>query len=216
MYPEMVLAAGKERELLINLAGSYLYKDILSFRGIRKPELLNKLLRALALQLGSEVSYYELSRLLEIDKQTVENYISLLEKAFIITRLQPLSRNLRKEISSSRKIYFLDNGIRNALINNFNPLNLRQDVGALWENFMISERIKANHYHQNHVNVFFWRTHDKQEIDLVEESGGKYEIFEFKWKVKPKWKVPPGFASNYPIHKSNLIHQDNFEEDFLF
>jgi len=214
MYPEVMMHQGKEIELLNNLAGSYLFKDILSFGGIRKPEILHSLLRALALQIGNEVSYNELSGLLGVDKNTVTNYIALLEKVFIIFRLEPLSRNLRKEISTSRKIYFWDNGIRNSLIANFNPLNMRNDTGALWENFLISERLKSNHYNKKFVNTYFWRTTGKQEIDLIEESGGKFDVFEFKWSEKKAVKLPPLFLNTYPTGLTGTINKENFE-DFI-
>jgi predicted AAA+ superfamily ATPase len=211
MYPEVIMNPGKEALLLNNLAGSYLYKDILSFGGIRKPEVLLSLLRALALQLGNEVSFNELSGLIGVDKNTVMNYISLLEKAFIIFRLEPLSRNLRKEISTSRKIYFHDNGIRNSLIANFNPLELRTDTGALWENFLMSERMKSNHYHNRFVNSYFWRTTDRHEIDLIEESGGKFDAFEFKWSAKKNAKFPELFDKTYPTGEMRIINRENFE-----
>jgi len=212
MYPEVIMNPGKETDLLNNLAGSYLYKDILSFGGIRKPETLYSLLRALALQIGNEVSYNELSGLLGIDKNTVMNYISLLEKAFIIFRLDPFSRNLRNEISTSRKIYFWDNGIRNSLIANFNPIELRTDTGALWENFLMGERFKSNHYNKHQVYTYFWRTTDKKEIDLIEESGGKFDVFEFKWSAKKDKKLPSLFLNSYPIRKTNTITRENFED----
>jgi predicted AAA+ superfamily ATPase len=212
MYPEIITNTGKEVELLNNLAGSYLYKDLLSYGGIRKPEYLQLLLRALALQLGNEVSYNELSGLTGLDKNTVMSYISMLEQAYIIFRLQPLSRNLRNEISTSRKVYFYDNGIRNALISNFNPLQLRNDAGALWENFMISERLKHNHYNKQYVNSYFWRTRAGQEIDLIEESGGKFDAFEFKWNEKKAGKLSKIFTESYPTGKCEVIHRENFEE----
>ncbi len=205
MYPELVMKPGREIDILNNLAGSYLYKDLLAYKGIRRPDLLEQLLRALALQIGHEVSYNELSSLLQVDKNTIMTYIGLLEKAFIIFRLSPLSRNLRNEISSSRKIYFFDNGIRNALISNFNPLNSRTDTGALWENFMISERVKYNHYQRRFVNMYFWRTHDRKEIDLIEESGGQFDLFEFKWNKTKKQKSFDFFGANYPINRAEII-----------
>jgi len=210
MYPEVVSNPGNEEELLKNLAGSYLYKDLLSFGNIRKPEVLHSLLRALAWQIGSEVSYNELSRLVNVDKNTVINYISLLEKAFVIFRLDPLNRNLRKEISTSRKIYFWDNGIRNALISNFNSLEMRNDIGALWENFIVAERLKYNHYNRRYVNYYFWRTNDGKEIDLVEESGGKFDVFEFKWSAKKKFKISDLFTKTYPTGNTYLINKENF------
>ena len=212
MYPEIIMHPGNETELLNNLAGSYLYKDILSFGAIRKPEILFSLLRALALQIGNEVSYNELSSLLGIDKNTVLNYITLLEKAFIIFRLNPLSRNIRNEISTSRKIYFWDNGIRNSLIANYNQLNLRMDTGALWENFLMSERLKLNHYGKHLVNKYFWRTTNRKEIDLIEESGGKFYAFEFKWSTKKIGKIPASFLLAYPTENTLTINRNNFEE----
>lgn len=169
MYPDVITSPGEEKEVLDQLTTSYLYKDLLRFRGIRKPELLDKLLKALALQIGQEVSYNELAGLLQVDKSTVSDYIRLLEQTFIITRLQPLSRNLRNEISTMRKIYFWDTGIRNMLIGNFNSLQSRTDAGALWENFLVIERMKYIQYHGLIGNRYFWRTKAQQEIDYVEE-----------------------------------------------
>lgn len=212
MYPEVVTKTGQEKEILTSLAGSMLYKDLLAFRGIRKPELLGNLLRALAFQIGNEVSFNELSSLLQVDKNTIMSYINLLEQAFIIFRLQPLSRNLRKEISSTRKIYFYDNGIRNSLIANFNPLNLRQDIGALWENFLISERVKYNHYQGHFLNPYFWRTHARQEIDYVEEYDGFMHAYEFKWNPKKRVRFPQSFINSYPVKETTVINNTNFEE----
>lgn len=214
MYPEVINNQGDERETLQQLAGSYLYKDLLSISGIRRPEMLDKLLRALALQVGNEVSYNELANMLQLDKNTINSYIQLLEKAYVIFRLQPFSRNLRNEITSSRKIYFYDNGIRNALIANFNPVELRQDVGVLWENFLISERMKLLHYQNKWANTYFWRTHAQQEIDYIEERDGELFAFEFKWNKRVKFKVPPTFSSAYPKAITKLITPENFE-DFI-
>jgi len=214
MYPEVIINPGREIEILNNLASSYLYKDILSFKGIRKPDLLDRLLRALALQVGSEVSYNELSNILEVDKNTVISYLDLLEKAFIIFRLNPLSRNLRKEISTSRKVYFWDNGIRNALIANYNPLNIRNDTGMLWENFLMSERKKYNHYRRRFVNSYFWRTHDQKEIDLIEEYDGKFDVFEFKWNIKKHSRAFDFFSIQYPVGMAKLISKNEIE-DFI-
>ncbi len=214
MYPEIITHIGEERERLRVLAQSYLYKDILSLGRIRKPEFLQKLLKALAFQVGNEVSLNELAQLTGIDKATVGTYLDLLEKSFVIFRLQPLSRNLRNEISSSRKIYFYDNGIRNALINNFAPLSLRQDVGALWENFLISERLKANHYQNKDVNSYFWRTKSQQEIDYIEEIDGQFSAFEFKWKLHKKVKLPASFQEAYQPSDFKIITKDTFD-DFL-
>ena len=211
MYPEVVINIGEERERLSVLSQSYLYKDILSLGIIRKPEVLTKLLKALAFQVGNEVSLNELGQLVGADKVTVSTYLNLLEKSFVIFRLQPLSRNLRNEISSSRKIYFYDNGIRNALINNFAPLDLRQDVGALWENFMISERLKANHYRKRWVTTYFWRTQAQQEIDYVEEIDGQFEAFEFKWKKQNSIKIPAQFSEAYKPLGYHIISKENFD-----
>jgi predicted AAA+ superfamily ATPase len=210
-YPDVVTNLGDERAILQELSSSYLYKDLLTLGGIRRPELLDKLLVALALQVGSEVSYNELSRLLQIDRATVESYIGLLEKAFIVFRLQPFSRNLRSEISSSRKIYFYDNGIRNAILADFKPLDLRSDVGALWENFLISERQKYLHYSQQWVRSYFWRTHQQQEIDYVEEQDGDFRAFEFKWNPNAKARFPKPFLETYHPILQEVLHRDNFD-----
>ncbi len=158
------------------------------------------------------MSYNELSNTLRIDRGTVEQYIGLLEQAFVVFRLPPFSRNLRNEISSSRKIYFYDNGIRNAIINNFNPIALRTDIGALWENFLVCERLKANHYQQRFVSSYFWRTHAQQEIDYVEDSEGKLHAFEFKWNPKARARFPKTFTNAYPDAPTRVISRDNFEE----
>jgi uncharacterized protein len=203
---------GDEESILKQLASSYLYKDLLNYNGIRKPEILSKLLIALALQVGSEVSYIELANLLKVDRATIEQYIGLLEQAFVIIRLNPFSRNIRNEISSSRKIYFYDNGIRNALIGNFNQLTMRNDVGALWENFLVSERIKANHYNESNARGYFWRTHSQQEIDYIEEHGGQIYAYEFKWNPKAKARFPNTFVETYQPFEKKIISTENFEE----
>ena len=167
-YPDIINHTDEAKELLMNIANSYLYKDLLAMNEIRRPILLEKLLIALALQVGSEVSYNEVAQTIGTDNKTVEKYIDLLEKCYVIFRLNAFNRNLRTELKKSKKIYFYDNGIRNAVIQNFAPLSLRQDTGALWENFFISERIKANHYNGNYAKSFFWRTTQQQEIDYIE------------------------------------------------
>ena len=214
MYPDVINNLGNEEGVLKQLASSYLYKDLLNYHGIRKPEILSKLLIALALQVGSEVSYNELANLLRIDRATVEQYIGLLEQAFVVFRLNPFSRNIRNELSSSRKIFFYDNGIRNALIGNFNAPSLRNDVGALWENFVISERIKANHYQESNARSYFWRNHAQQEIDYVEEYGGQIFAYEIKWNPKTRTKFPATFVETYQPTEKKIISPDNFE-DFL-
>lgn len=211
MYPDVINHPGDEEEVLSQLNDSYLYKDLLAYKGIRKPEILEKLLRALALQIGNEISYNELSKIVQVDKNTVSSYIDLLEKVFIVFRLPAFSRNMRKEISRGRKIYFYDNGVRNAVISNFNSLELRTDKGALWENFLISERIKALHYHRKHRNHFFWRTTDQREIDFIEESGGKVYGYEFKWSPDAKVRLSRAFQKKYEA-KMKVIHRRNFHD----
>ncbi len=211
-YPDVLNNTGEERAMLTALASGYLYKDLLSFGNIRRPDLLEKLLQAVALQLGNEISFNELANLLNVNKETVARYLDLLEKLFIIFRLTSFSRNPRKEITTSRKIYFYDNGIRNMLINNFNPLNLRQDKGALWENFLISERRKRNEYAAYLHNAYFWRNRGGQEIDYVEDAGGKLSAFEIKWSAARKFKIPLAFSETYPGANWSVIHPENFEE----
>jgi len=209
MYPDVINHPGKEKEVLQQLANSYLYKDILALANIRKPELLERLLQALALQLGSEVSYNELAQLLQIDKNTIMVYMDLLEKAFIIYRLRSFSRNLRNEIKNNRKIYFWDNGIRNIVIANLNSIDLRQDKGALWENFLITERLKFLRYKKHLANSFFWRTSQQREIDYVEEAKGEITGYEFKWKHDTRVKLPQTFMSTYHA-KGTVISRENF------
>lgn len=210
LYPEVVTEPGDAKRTLMTLTNNYLYKDLFSYKGMKKPDVVQKLVRALALQLGSEVSYNELSNLLGIDKETVENYICLLEKCFVVFRLDSFSRNLRNEIKKGKKIYFYDNGVRNAVISNFAPLELRTDTGALWENLMVSERIKHNAYSGNYAQLYFWRTHDQKEIDLIEEEDGILKTFEFKWNSKNKSKQPKIFMETYPDTTYNVITPDNF------
>ncbi len=210
-YPDIVCNAGDARDLLMNLSGSYMYQDLLSLEGIRKPALLEKLLVALALQVGSEVSHNELAQTIGTDSKTVEKYIDLLEKCYVVFRLSALSRNVRTELKKSRKIYFYDNGIRNALIHNFNPTGIRQDMGALWENFFISERIKYNHYNARYVNMYFWRTTQQQEIDYVEEVDGTMTAFEMKWNPKKaNTTIPSAFLNAYPIKETVVITPENY------
>ena len=210
LYPEVVNEPEAARETLVNLTNNYLYKDLLAFRGIKKPDVIMNLVRALALQVGSEVSYNELSNLIGVDKVTIESYINLLEKCFIIFRLNSFSRNLRNEIKKGKKIYFLDNGIRNAVLSNFAPLEMRNDAGALWENLMISERIKRNAYCGSYALLYFWRTHDQKEIDLIEEMDGRLTTYEFKWNDRKRSSVPKTFAENYPNFTYQVINKDSF------
>ncbi|MFY0599731.1 MAG: ATP-binding protein [Cyclobacteriaceae bacterium] len=214
MYPEVINQKEDEIDVLTQLTSSYLYKDVLSIAGIRKPESIEKLLKALAFQIGNEVSYNELSNLIGIDKNTVNTYLDVLEKTYVIFRLQPFSRNLRNEISTTRKIYFYDTGLRNSLISNFSPLNLRQDKGALWENFVISERKKQNHYQRRHVNSYFWRTKQQQEIDYLEESDGMIRAFEFKASETKKVRQPKTFKNAYPDSSFEIISMQEFH-DFI-
>ena len=211
MYPEIEEKQDVDHILLKNLSSSYLYKDVLQYQDIRRPELLEKLLVALALQIGQEVSYNRLSNSLGVNKQTISNYIDLLEKSFVIFRLTPFSRNLRNELTKLRKVYFYDTGIRNALINNINAFRLRQDVGQLWENFMISERRIQNDNNLNYVNSYFWRTHNRSEIDYIEEKGGRLSAFEFKWKPG-RLRVPREFQSSYSDCPVKEISSKNYSE----
>ena len=214
-YPETIQSVGYDakRNSCKLMASDYLYKDIYALGSLRNPELLRRLLEALALQIGNEVSYNELATLLGASKQTVSAYIDLLEKAFIVFRLNPFSRNLRKEIGKNRKIYFYDLGIRNAIIDNFNPLSLRNDIGALWENFLISEfQKKQNSISEKH-RAYFWRTYDQKEIDYLEEKNGQFFGYEFKWQ-KVKYKPPQDFLTAYPKSTVQLINQDNYP-DFI-
>lgn len=210
-YPDVINHRGEERSILNEITQSYLFKDILSFASVKKPEVLEKILQALAFQLGSEVSYNELAQLTGVDKNTVSSYIRLLELSCIIYPLYSFSRNLRNEIKTNRKIYFYDNGIRNALIQNFNPFEFRNDIGALWENFLITERLKRNHYHSAYVNTFFWRTKQQQEIDYLEEADGRISAFEFKWNPNAKVKKPTVFLEIYPAD-FKVISKDNFRD----
>ncbi|HRO76565.1 MAG TPA: ATP-binding protein [Crocinitomicaceae bacterium] len=208
-YPDVINNKGEERIVLNEITQSYLFKDILAFGNIKKPEILEKILQALAFQVGNEVSYNEIAQLTGVDKNTVANYIYLLELSYIVFPITSFSRNLRNEIKTNRKIYFYDNGVRNALIQNFNPLNLRNDVGALWENFLMSERLKRNHYHRYFCNSYFWRTKQQQEIDYVEETDGKISGFEFKWNPKAKAKIPANFVKTYNA-EVEIISKENF------
>lgn len=215
-YPDILNHANDARELLRMLTDSYLYKDILATDNLRKPDVLDKLLRALAFQVGSEVSYNELAQTIGTDSKTVERYIELLEKCYIIFRLHGLSRNLRNELKKAKKIYFYDNGVRNAVIQQFAPLELRNDAGALWENFFISERIKRNHYQQNYCNIYFWRTKSQLEIDYIEEQNGQMTAFEMKWNPKKSnISIPETFLNAYDVKETVIITPDNYLDYLL-
>jgi predicted AAA+ superfamily ATPase len=209
MYPDVLNNPNEERDVLKNLVDSYLYKDILALEDIRKPEVLDKLLQALAFQIGSEVNYTELSQLVGVDKNTVSKYIDILQKGYVIFKLGGFSRNLRNEIKSTRKIYFYDNGLRNLIIGNFTPFAMRADKGALWENFLISERIKQNWYKNTLAKTYFWRTKQQQEIDFIEEKEGEISAYEFKWKDRKNKKFSTTFTSNYNT-KTHYIDRENF------
>lgn len=214
-YPEIVNNPGEEELRLKQLSSSYLYKDILTWERIQKPDKMEKLVQALAFQVGNEVSYNELGQIAGLDNQTTEKYIDLLEKSFIVFRLSSLSRNLRNELKKSRKFYFYDNGLRNAVINQFSPALLRQDIGALWENFIVSERVKFLAYKQINYNQYFWRTHAQQEIDYIEERNGLMNAYEIKWNVKNKSKFPKTFLEAYKNTETKIITPDNIHEFLL-
>ncbi|MBO7572643.1 MAG: ATP-binding protein [Bacteroidales bacterium] len=213
-YPEVVMNDGNEVEILKLLTDAYLYKDILSWENIKHPDKLQTLLRALAYQIGSQVSFNELAQICSLDAKTVEKYIGLLEQCYIIFRLPSYARNLRNELKSSRKIYFYDNGIRNALIADYNAPEIRQDIGALWENFVISERMKSNEYNKKWANRYFWRTKQQQEIDYLEEYGGKLHAYEVKWNPKAKASISKTFTDAYSNVEFKVITPDNIA-DFL-
>lgn len=215
-YPEVVTSQGNEIEVLKELSQSYLYKDILTFEKIRRSDRLVKLLQALAWQIGSQVSYNKLAQTCSMDAKTVEHYINILEQAFIVFRLGTFSRNLRNELKNSRKVYFYDNGIRNAIIANFSPIENRNDAGALWENYVISERIKKLSYDGNFTNSWFWRTKEQQEVDYIEEKDGNFCAYEFKWSdiSAKKARLPLTFSRSYPEASFSVISPQNVE-DFL-
>lgn len=212
-YPDIITHAEDAKELLTNLAGSYLYKDLLSLDSVRRPTLLSKILTALALQVCSEVSYNEIAQIVGTDNKTVEKYIDLLEKCYIIFKLSAFNRNLRTELKKSKKIYFYDNGVRNAILNNFATLSLRQDTAALWENFIISERIKANQYSSRYANSYFWRTTTQQEIDYIEECDGQFSLFEMKWNPRrSNTKFPASFESTYDVKEKFVVTPEHWIE----
>jgi len=212
-YPQSVTSdsAIEREQFLEELVGSYLYKDILELEEIKRADKIVDLLRLLAFQIGSEVSLTELASNLALNRDTIAKYLDLLEKVFVIFRMNGFSRNLRKEIAKNSRYYFYDNGVRNALIQNFNPLSIRNDVGQLWENYVVSERMKANHYAGRSVNSYFWRTYDQKEIDLVEESQGNLTGYEIKWGNAPLNKsTQVEFTEAYPHSTLQLINQENY------
>lgn len=211
-YPEVITSEGEEQRVLKLLAESFLFKDLLIFEEIKKPLLLIKILKALALQIGNEVSFAEIAQLVGSNKNTVEKYIDLMENAFIIFALPALSRNVRNELKKSKKIYFYDNGIRNAVIGNFHNVNNRNDTGMLWENFLISEKVKLLSNEMKNYDTFFWRTTQQQEIDFIEDRNGILHAFEFKWGIQKKGHFSLTFTRAYPEHKLMKVTPDNFEE----
>lgn len=209
-YPDIVMHPEQARKYLTELTQSYLYKDIFSIGDIRKPELIEKLVQALAFQIGSEVSTNELANMLQTDNKTIDKYIDLLEKSYVVFRLGGLNRNLRNELKKSKKIYFYDTGVRNAVIQQFAPVQLRNDMGALWENFFIAERKKRNQYDEKFCNSYFWRTNQQQEIDLIEETDGQMTAFEMKWNTSKKAHFPKSFLDAYPVKETIVITPDNY------
>ena len=214
-YPEIVTHSGQQQELLLELTNSFLYRDIFTLENIKKPINLERLVQALAFQIGQEVSINELAQTVGLDFHTVERYISLLEKSYVIFQLSPFSRNLRNEMKKSRKIYFFDNGIRNSVIKQFNPMGMRNDQGALWENFLMAERLKVLEYNKIATNSFFWRNHAQQEIDYIEERNGEIHAFEFKWNPKAKIRFSKSFTNEYKPQITKGIHRENYLEFVL-
>ncbi len=213
MYPEILQINGAKAKMnhLQELASAYLYKDVLQLSGIKHSDKIHKLLKLLSLQVGSLVSLHELGKSLGMSHETVNNYIDLLEKGFILFRLSGFSRNLRKEVTKMNKVYFYDVGIRNVLADNFNPLLYRQDIGALWENFLIAERRKKTEYQRMYGSTYFWRTYSGAELDYVEERDGRLFGFEFKWASK-KARVPKTWLETYSNASFQLVNRDNFLE----
>lgn len=214
-YPEVVTSSGNEQRVLKELTDSYLYKDVLTLGQVKKSDKLVALMQALSYQVGSQVSYTELANTVGIDVKTVESYIDVLEKSYIIFRLPSFSRNMRNELKNSKKIYFYDNGIRNSLIANFSQVEMRTDVGALWENFIVSERQKYNDYTHRWCNRYFWRTREQKEIDYLEECDGVLSAFEFKYNPRKHTPVPKGFAENYKDASFMVVTPENMEEFIL-
>jgi predicted AAA+ superfamily ATPase len=211
-YPEVITHNNEAREVISTITQSYLYKDILALTGLRKPQVLDDLLKALSWQVGSQVSYNELSRKLGIDVKTVDKYITILEKNFILFTLPSFARNLRNELLRSKKIYFYDNGIRNSVINNFSPLSFRSDIGELWENYLVSERLKWLANNGIQTNTYFWRTANQSEIDYIEETDGNISAFEFKYNPKSKARFAPSFIESYKPVELKVVHSGNYWE----
>jgi len=214
-YPEVTLSPEDGRALLVELVTSYLYKDILEFELLRKSSKVDDLLKALALQLGSEVSLNELSSLTGLDVKTVDRYLNLLEQSFVIFRLPSFARNVRNEIKRGRKIYFVDNGVPNTVLSTFTPLEHRSDTGPLWENYLVSERRKYLSNHNISAHMYFWRTHSQQEIDYIEERDGALHAYEFKRNAHKRAKIPSSFTEAYPSATQTIITGENYEQFLL-
>ncbi len=210
-YPDVITSRGEEQRILNLLAESYLFKDILILDGVKKPSILMKVLKSLALQVGSEVSFSEIAQLVDSNRNTVEKYIDLLEKVFVIFSLPALSRNVRNELKKGKKFYFYDNGIRNAIIGNFQSVSTRSDIGALWENFCISERVKHSSNNNLYCDKYFWRTTQQQEIDYIEDRDGILHAFEFKWNSVKKNHFPQTFTKAYPEHTVSVVNPSNID-----
>ena len=211
LYPDIYLRPESEKRVLLEeLATDYLYRDVLEFQSVKNPTVLINLLKALALQLGSEVSLRELSSLLGVTIETIQRYLNLLEQSFVIFKLSPFSRNIRSELNKTQKYYFYDLGIRNSLINNFNPVELRTDMGGIWENFCILERMKMHATNGTKLSMYFWRTYEQKEIDLIEEYDGMLHAIELKWNAKKTVKMPKQFAEAYPNSDFTFITKSNF------
>jgi hypothetical protein len=210
-YPDVLNNPGDEPAILKELVSSYLYRDILAYSNIRKPEVLEKLVQALALQVGSEVNFSELAQTVGVDKNTVSSYIDVLQQGYVVFKLGSYSNNIRNEIKKNKKIYFYDNGVRNTVLGNYNSLSLRQDTGALWENFLMAERVKQNKYKSSLAKMYFWRTQQQQEVDLVESNAGKITGFEFKWNGKKKVRLPKTFVEAYNADQ-RVVDKSNFRD----
>ena len=216
-YPDVVTAVGikEKKEIISNIVNGYLYRDILEFEEVKKSQKIIDILKLIAFQIGQEVSLHEIGNSVNLDSRTVERYLDLLEKAFIVKRVYGFSRNLRKEISKTSRFYFYDNGIRNAIIENFNDLDTRNDIGQLWENYLFMERMKRNEYKNISANIYFWRTWDKKEIDLIEEREGKLFGYEFKWGEKSGAKAPKDWINTYKNASYEVVNKENYLDFIL-
>lgn len=214
-YPAVVNDASNAQNIITELSESYLYKDLFMWGGLKKPDKVTTLLKALAYQVGSQVSFNELSQIVQLDKETIERYIDILEQCYIIFRLNSYHKNLRNELKKSRKIYFCDNGVRNAVINDFRPIAMRQDHGALWENYIVSEFLKKKKYENYYNKLYFWRTQTQQEIDIIFEENTLLTAVEIKWNPKAKAKFNPLFLDAYDIKETMVLHPKNYMDHLL-